>query len=184
MTEQPPGDPHGRPTEPLPPSGSVPPAGAPAASQDVTVDDYPVTTAELAEQINRNRFWSIFGAVAGLLAAIAAVIAIVLALNAKDDADQAKELSAASGQATSATVQSDVNDLQKEQQDQAQQLDNLDSSVNSLEKQVGSNTGEETVTTQQFDQLQKQVSDLSDQVDQLQKDLESASGGDSGGGSP
>ena len=118
MTEQPPGDPHGRPTEPLPPSGSVSPAGAAAASQDVTVDDYPVTKAELAEQIDRNRCWSI-GAVAGSLAAIAAVIAIVLALNAKDDADQAKERSAASGQATNAAVQSDVNDLQKEQQDQA-----------------------------------------------------------------
>ena len=40
------------------------------------------------------------------------------------------------------------------------------------------------MTTQQFDQLQKQVSDLSDQVDRLQKDLKSASGGASGGGSP
>jgi len=47
MTEQPPGDPYGRPTEPLRPQD------APVAREEVIVDDYPMTKAELADRIRR-----------------------------------------------------------------------------------------------------------------------------------
>jgi hypothetical protein len=58
----------------------------------------------------------------------------------------------------------------------------MESSVKGIERQVG-NADQSGPSQQEFDQLQQQVSDLSDTVDQLQQDLESASGGD-GGGSP
>ena len=61
MTEQPPGDPYGRPTEPLPPA-RPPPVAAPTRSSSTTTRS---TKAELAERIDRTRFWSQFGAAAG-----------------------------------------------------------------------------------------------------------------------
>jgi uncharacterized protein YlxW (UPF0749 family) len=174
MSTQPPGDPYGRPTEPLRP-------GAPVARDDVIVDDYPMTKAELADRIDRTRFWSQFGAVAGTLAAILAVIGIVLALQAKDDADNANSGSSNAGLRSEVNqLQDDVNTLQRQQSEDSQKLDDLDSSVTSLGKKVGDTSGQGP-TSQQFDQLQQQVSDLSDTVDQLQRDLESASGG---GGTP
>jgi uncharacterized protein YlxW (UPF0749 family) len=178
MTEQPPGDPYGRPTEPLRPQGTPP--GAPVTREEVVVDDYPMTKAELADRIDRTRFWSQFGAAAGTLAAILAVIAIVLALQAKDDADNAGNGSNAGLRSEVNQLQDDVNTLQRQQSEDSQKLDDLDSSVTSLEKQVG-NASDEGPSQQEFDQLQQQVSDLSDTVDQLQRDLESAAGG---GGSP
>ncbi len=82
-------------------------------------------------------------------------------------------------------LQDDVNSIQKDQQDQGS-ADRLtsQSSVDSLEKQVGSDTSAEQdfATKQQVDQLDQQVKELSDTVDQLQRDLESAAGG--GGGTP
>ncbi len=142
MTEQPPGDPYGRPTEPLRPQD------APVAREEVVVDDYPMTKAELADRIDRTRFWSQFGAAAGTLAAILAVIGIVLALQAKDDADKAN--SGTSNAALRSEVnglQDDVNSLQKQQQDTQQQVDDLDSSVTSLEKKVGSQSNQDFATT-------------------------------------
>jgi septal ring factor EnvC (AmiA/AmiB activator) len=176
MTEQPPGDPYGRPTEPLPP-----PPGRPVTREEVVVDDYPMTKAELAERIDRTRFWSQFGAAAGTLAAILAVIAIVLALQAKDDADNAGNGSNAGLRSEVNQLQEDVNTLQRQQSENSQQLDDLQSDVNSVERQVG-NASDEGPSQEEFDQLQQQVSDLNDTVDQLQRDLESATGGD--GGSP
>jgi uncharacterized protein HemX len=172
MTEQPPGDPYGRPTEPLPPRS------APVAREEVVVDDYPMTKAELAERIDRTRFWSQFGAAAGTLAAILAVIAIVLALQAKDDADNAGNGSNAGLRSEVNQLQDDVNTLQRQQSEDSQKLDDLDSSVSSLERKVDNASDSQGPSQEQFDQLQQQVSDLSDTVDQLQQDLESASGGE------
>jgi uncharacterized protein YlxW (UPF0749 family) len=176
MTEQPPGDPYGRPTEPLQPQGTPPPA-----RDQVQADDYPMTNAELVDRIDRTRFWSQFGAAAGTLAAILAIIAIVLALQAKDDADDASSGTNAGLRSEVNQLQDDVNTLQRQQSEDSQQLDDLDSSVNSLERRVGDQSNQGP-TSAEFDQLQQQVSDLSDTVDQLQRDLESATGGD--GGSP
>src|SRR4051812_12907315 len=114
MTEQPPGDPYGRPTEPLRPSGPA----APVAREDVIVDDYPMTKAELADRIDRTRFWSQFGAAAGTLAAILSVIALIVALQAKDDADKADSNDGGNSPALRSQVsalEDDVNSLQRKQ---------------------------------------------------------------------
>src|ERR671931_1769310 len=104
------------PTDP-PPTDPTRRVVRPAAATTPVAADV-VYESDLADRVDRARFWATFGAIAATLAAILGVIALIVALQAKDDVNN-------KGGRT-ATLRRDVSALQ--------------SDVASLKSQVSSTT--------------------------------------------
>src|SRR5436309_11018 len=163
-----------RPTERIPPGQPPPAQPPPSESPPARETVHPYLPAPLQDDLRRMRFWSYFGSAVAVLASVLAALALVVAFTRDNNGDRAttnRQLEELRGDVNG--LRSEVSRSRSDVGDAADQARQLSSRVKKLEQ----STDTQAKIADDISQLKKDLTDLSDRVDQVEKAQEQAASG-------